>query len=191
MALAARPTNTWLNADGLLVKYGTQEGIPGKVGEYQDTHLGDAVVNVEIDYSLFTGITATQAVIVDYGCKLPAGAIIDAIRITTDKAFATNPTSIDVGLVREDMTSTYDEDGLIDGLLLATFDSVGETTELLSTTATYPGALWVAATSAPLPYTGYIVASFAGTAPTVGNLKLKIQYHVIPTRDNGNKLSDV
>jgi len=191
MALQALPTGYWKNSDGLLVKFGTTEGIPGKAGEYRDTHLGDAVVNVEIDYSLFTGVTATNAVIVDYGVKLPAGAIIDNIVVVADKAFVTNPTSIDVGLVREDMSTTYDEDGLIDGLLLATFDSIGERTELISTTATYPGALWNASTGTALANTGYIVASFAGTAPTVGNLKLKIQYHVIPTKDNGNKLADV
>ncbi len=190
MALQALPGNLWLNSDGLLVKYGIQEGIPGKVGEYQDTHLGDAVINVELDYSLFTGVTATNAVIVDYNTLVPKGAIIDHIVVVTDKAFNTL-TTIDMGLVREDMTTTYDEDGLIVTLPLASINSVGERTEIVSTTSTYPGALWNASTGTALANAGYIVASYAGTAPTTGNLKVKIAYHIIPSKDNGNKTSDV
>lgn len=185
MALQALPADTWLNSDGLLVKFGPMEGKPGHVGSFQDTYAGSSVVEVEIDFSIFTGVTATNAVIVDYEAKLPVGAIITEILTKTNTAFATNPTSIDLGLVREDMTSTYDEDGLIDGLLLAEIDSVGETTRITSETSTYPGALWVAATAAPLPFTGYIVASFAGTAPTVGNMKFEIFYHLEPSKPNG------
>ena len=185
MALATFPDGYWLNSDGLLVKFGRTEGLPGSVGEYGVAVASEAVVNVDISFSHFTGKTAGQAVVLDYDARLPAGAIISKIEFITQVAFATNPTSIDVGLVRSDMTTTYDEDGLIDGLLLAELDSVDESTLITSETSTYPGALWVAASAAALPYDGYIVGSFAGTAPTVGRVLMNIYYSIASTKPNG------
>lgn len=181
MALAALPAGYWLNNDGLLVKYGTKEGVPGSVGEYHTAVGPEAVVRVDLSFSHFTGKTAGEAVILDYDAKLPQGAIIGKIELITLAAFATNPTNIDVGLVREDMTTTYDEDGLLVDVVLAEMDSVDERTVITSETSTYPGALWVAASAAPLANTGYIVASYAGTAPTQGRLSINIYYQIAGT----------
>lgn len=184
MALAALPADYWLNNDGLLVKYGRAEGIPGSVGEFQVAVDGEGVVELDLNFSHFTGKTADAAVILDYDSKLPAGAIIGKIIIEATDVWNTL-TTIDVGLVREDMTTTYDEDGLVVDFPLASMNSVGERTEIISTTATYPGALWATGTAAALPFAGYIVGSFAGTAPTTGRAKIWIHYLVNSAKANG------
>lgn len=162
---------TWLNSDGLYLKMGTDEGPAVTEGEYSVTGPY-SVAEFQIDYSDL----GTAAAIMGDTVTIPAGARVVQVQIETITAFdsAADAFVLNVGLVRQDRSTTYDADGLVAALPQASMDPAGEVI-LMDSTHTYKGALM----GTTLAYTGIVVADYDTAAPTVGSAKVRILYRMV------------
>src|SRR5688500_12328736 len=114
---------------GLYQKYGVEQTVVGKGGEYRNNgHFRE--IEVEID---LTTLTEAETVL-DDNIFIPAGMRISEIKVVTHTAAATG-TAIDLGLVRTDRTTEIDFNGLLTAFVTATMNAAGETNII-----TVPGA---------------------------------------------------
>lgn len=157
---------TWMNNDGLYIKYGTDEATAGKAGEYGTDVAGQRVI--EFDLTL-TGL-GTAAAIVDDNVFIPAGVRIQKVEIINSTAATSGGSAaLNIGLQRRDRSTELDYDGLVAAAALATFNAAGETSTLTAG-ATGAGAL-IGTTTA---YSGYITADYDTAAFTAGVLKVRV-----------------
>lgn len=157
---------TWMNNDGLFIKYGTERATSGKAGEYR---TNGRLREVEVILDLTT-LTETETII-DDNTTIPAGVIIQEVEIDTKTAAATG-VAIDVGLIKTDRTTEYDYDGLLAAFPTASMNAAGEK-NIISDNTTYDGAL----VGAVLANTSYISASrTTATAFTAGYVVVTIRY---------------
>lgn len=97
-------SNTWTNADGLVVGFGTRDTVNVEAGTVQ-TKGRVREVEMEVYYDEDQSGTSVKQV------QIPAGALIRRAVLTVDTAFA-GGTSLQVGIIRPDGT-TADTDALI------------------------------------------------------------------------------
>ena len=164
------PTGTWVNQDGLQVRFGATAARDAVVGK--PTQYGvEQVLEVDIDAAFLPAFTASEAVGSIYGGypndALPAGALIKSaiIQVTTGEAAASSQT-LSVGLVTADGTE-IDNDGFLDAVAQSSLDVVGETT-------TGAGAL----VGTKLVTTGYIWVSVQTASFTTLKARLAITYYM-------------
>lgn len=165
---------SWMNTDGLYLKYGTTKATPNLAGEYR---TGQLLREVELKITL-ADLTQTETIQSDQ-VFIPTGARIQEVELLTITAGATG-TAIDVGLTRTDRTTEIDYDGLLAAAPIANHNSAGERTIFTAITtvpasATGTGALIGTTTS----NVGYISASRTdATAYTAGVVLVKIRYFI-------------
>lgn len=141
----------WLNGDGLYVKFGNEQGTSGIAGEYQT-----AGPQRMTEFTINLVALGTAAAILDDNVTLPSGARIEKIEIVTKTAVtSTGAAALNIGLVRTDRSTTYDEDGLIAALAITAYNAAGETVEI---TAGSTGAGALIGTT--LANTGLVVADY-------------------------------
>ena len=158
----------WYNSDGLLVKFGTEQGEAGVAGEYR-TSGPLRMVELEIEDLTTLG---TSAAIQDDACRLPKDARIEKVEvITTTLATSGGSAVLNIGLQRSDRSTELDYDGLIAALPIASFNAAGETYEAV-VGATYVGAL----VGTTLAYNGYLTADYDTAAFTAGAIKVRIYF---------------
>ena len=158
----------WYNSDGLYVTFGTEEAQAGKAGMYR---MAGPQQMCELTLDTLTGLTTT-GVIQDYNTVLPKNARIEKVEvITTTDVTSGGSATLDIGLIRTDTTTAYDDDGLVAALALASFNSAGETASL-TVGVTSAGAL----IGTTLANNGYLVASYNTAAITAGAIKVRIYY---------------
>lgn len=165
---------TWLNSDGLYIKFGTDEGVSDHpAGEYKTFSNGEQVVEAVIDLTL---LTETETIMNDV-VVVPANAHIMWVE-TVAIVGGTNGTAIDVGLIDQDRSAEIDYDGFLAAMPVAEYAQVGETrrfyeTHTVPTTITGTGAL----VGQELTNAGYISASRTdGTAFGAGEIKVRVAY---------------
>lgn len=115
---------TWLNDDGLYIKYNLDEGVSTASGGEYKTYGPTRQIEVEID---LTDLTATSTIINDV-VMVPANAQIESVEVVAEVAATGTGAVLNVGLVRLDRTTTYDSDGFVAAAALSTLDTVGEKT---------------------------------------------------------------
>lgn len=167
---------TWMNDDGLYIKYGTSEGSSThRGGEYRDGVSGMRIVEVTL---LLASLTQTETIVNDV-IKLPENAFICWVETETLVAAATG-TAIDVGTIRYDRTTQGDYDGLLAAAPIANMNSAGEVSRYqvavtIPTGLTGTGAL--VGTELSSTTCGYISASMTdATAFTAGKIRLRVAY---------------
>lgn len=161
----------WYNSDGLYVKFSTEEAAPGHVAEYRTTGPRQ-MCELFFSEKALTGITTTAgATVLDYNTVLPKNARIEKVTVITQKACTGAGAVLNLGLIKTDLTTELDYNGLVAALPLASVDTAGETTELY-VGSTYAGALIGTTLSA----NGYIVADYDTAAFTAGELRIRIEY---------------
>lgn len=111
--------NTWLNSDGLYVKFGATEGVSRTQGGFVCTYGPFHEVWLNLD---LTTLTETENIQNDV-LFVPANALIESVSVHTIVAAATG-TAIDVGLIANTRITTTDLNGSItdadpNGLLAA------------------------------------------------------------------------
>lgn len=159
---------SWMNDDGLYLKYGTEKATANIGGEYR---TNTSLREVELKITL-TDLTATETILSDQ-VFIPAGARIQEVEVVTHTAAATG-TAIDLGLIRTDRTTELDYDGLLAACPTASMNAAGEKT-IFSDNTTYDGAL----VGTTLANTGYVSASRTdATAFTAGVIYVKIRYYM-------------
>lgn len=161
---------TWMNSDGLLVKFGTEKTVLAKGGSFE--YEGpNRMIELEVNIANLT--TTTTAVVVGGDSVIfPRNSFIESVEIMTTATAATI-TSLSFGLIRLDRTTELDYDGFIAALALASFNSAGETVKM-QVGSTSVGAL----VGTTLAYPGLPVAYIAGTVGT-GTIKLRVRFSVI------------
>lgn len=162
---------SWNNNDGLYVKFHKElatKGSAGAVPVADDTlHVVEAVITL-------TDLGTTEA-IVDNHTVIPSGSFIEEVVVVADVAATSggSPT-LDVGLIRQDRTTAYDDDGLVAALAMTSYDAIGERTTL---TKGVSGAGALVGTV--LANSGVITASRNTATYTAGVVRVRIKYRKI------------
>lgn len=158
---------TWMNNDGLYIKFGATEGAAGTSGAFEDGVAGQTVVELNIGDLTDLG---TAAAIQDDNVFIPAGYTVTKVElINTTAATSGGSAVLNVGLIRKDRSTELDYDGLIAAGALATFNALGET---VTYTAGSTGAGALVGTV--LVYPGYLTADYDTAAFTAGAVKIRV-----------------
>jgi len=161
----------WLNSDGLRVQIGNSEAEVTRSGE-QAMNDGRRIFETIIDLA---NLTTGSALLEDTRTTIiPSGLRIDEIQVINETAATSGGSAtLNLGLVRQDTTTTYDADGFLAVAPLADFNLAGETiTYRIGTTGV--GAF----VGTTLANAGFLVADFDTAAFTAGRLLVRIIGHV-------------
>lgn len=142
---------SWINNDGLYIKYGTEEAAVARGGEYLE---GTTQMNVyEFAVNRADLLSATPTILGDasgtengsFGVVLPKGLRIQEVEVFTETAFTSSGTigssTLVVGFKREDRSTELDHDGLLTSSFVGSaIDAAGETS-IVRVGSTGAGAL--------------------------------------------------
>ena len=167
---------SWMNKDGLYVKYGTEEADVAKGGSFNvdgGTHYVEAVV------SDFTKLGTTAEIVGaedggdPRGIMVPKGAFIEKVEILmTTAATSAGAATLDVGLIKaSDRTTELDDDGFAAAVALTAIDADGDIVELIQG-ATGHGAL----IGTTLAENGLLCVAYNTAAFTAGACKIRVYY---------------
>lgn len=102
------PATTWVNKDGLLVRFGPTESVPGTVGSFEDHLGGQELFEARVDFGtdvatngqiVGTATTGVGALLDPNGTfTIPNTAVIEKVEIFVVKALA-GGTSLSMGLL--------------------------------------------------------------------------------------------
>lgn len=161
----------WTNNDGLIIRLGTTEAEVTRGGEvlsYGPDRTWEFVIDLANLGSASALLEDTQDVL------LPAGLNITEIEIIAEVAGTSGGSAtLNLGLIRQDQSTTYSAAGLVSALALTSFDAIGETT-VIRVGSTGAGAL----VGTTLANTGYLVADYDTAAFTAGRLRVRIKGYV-------------
>lgn len=168
---------TWSNNDGLYLKFGTDRATAKAAGEYRYDGP-ERVVEVEIPLASLT--TSTNYFASDTA-TIPNGARVSRVVLYVETAATSGGSAtLDVGLVDQDRTTAFDDDGFIAALALAEMSDVGAnilfTPGSDSTPAGESGVGALVGTT--LSNTGLIVASANTAVFTAGRVVVRIYYYI-------------
>lgn len=160
--------NTWTNADGLYLKTGTDEGALSNAGAFRNDgpyHVAELTLFDLTDLG-------TARTIFDDVTIFPKGARVERVDIVTETAVTSSGSGVlNVGLVRTDRSTTYDDDGFIAALPVASFNAVGETVSF--TAGVQYGGAFLGTT---LANAGLFVADYDTADFTAGKVVIRVYY---------------
>lgn len=168
---------TWMNSDGLYVKYGTDEVESAhRAGEYLTYNgLGEQVIEFVIDAA---ELTQTETILNDT-VFIPANAHITWVETMAVVPLATG-VAIDLGLMARDRSTEVDYDGLLAAFPTAQGASVGETikfTQEHTVPASQTGTGALVGEEITTSGGAYVSASCTtSTLYTAGKLRVRIAY---------------
>jgi len=161
-----------LNKDGLLQKYGTDRATTNYAGEYRfdgPRHL------IEVVIPDMTKLTATDgAVLLSDQVFVPKSCRIEQVDVVTETAATGSGAVMNVGLIKTDLATEIDYNGLVAALPQTSMTPAGKTTQLRYGD-TYAGAL-IGTTTA---YVGMLVGDYDTAAFTAGKVIVRIYYHAV------------
>ena len=126
---------TWINPDGVFVKFGRETAQPRPGGEIS-TMDGKHAYRFTINYTDALSATPTVldgAVTGSMGVLIPKGLFVEEVEIVAEAAFTSSGTigssTMQIGLIREDQSTTYDVDAFTTTAFVGgVFDAAGEKT---------------------------------------------------------------
>ncbi len=160
--------STWVNADGLEVKFGLDEAIHGNLGSY--SKLGPVhEEELLIKFDELPAV-ASNSVIVSRSFLLPKGAFIESVEfLKPSTTFVGGTVTFDVGIVdASDGTSNADPNALVDAMTLAEINAGG------SNIAGWAGV----AVGAVLARTSMVTWEQNTAAYTAGETSVRIKWYV-------------
>lgn len=155
--------STWLNEDGLLVKFSTTEADVNPGGQYRSVGPLE-VVEVEILWSDLAA-TGTEKIMAD-NVTVPNGAVIEKAEFYVQDAFAGATATLSFGLIDQDRSTAIDADGIDAAIAVASLTD--------GATIACDGAL----IGTKLTNTGLITATEGTAAFTAGLGRLRVFYYV-------------
>lgn len=178
----------WTNNDGLVVKFGADEGDPVKGGEVRSASSIHSI-DFTIDYT--DALSATNAIVGSasgsydgaYGIMVPKGARIKALETVAEAAFTSSGTigssTLLIGLKKwSDLSTELDHDGFTTASFVGSlFDAAGER-QYVTIGSTGVGAL----VGTTLSEAGVISCSNSAHAShpyTAGKLRCRLEYYFI------------
>lgn len=161
----------WINNDGLRIQIGVSEAEVTRSGE-QAMNDGRRIFETVIDLA---NLGSSTALLEDTRTTvLPSGLRIDEIQVINETAATSGGSAtLNLGLVRQDATTTYDADGFLAAAPLADFNLAGET--LIYRIGTTGAGAFIGTT---LANAGFLVADYDTAAFTAGRLLVRIIGHV-------------
>lgn len=165
---------TWLNNDGLLIKFGNDQATPARVGklstagEYQEIVV--RIVGTEV------GSSASPTIYKEVG--IPQGAHIESAKLYVKTAFdsAADNATLTLGIWSDDGDGTYtvvDADGIDATIAQTALDPAGDTVACDGDMTTSPETL-IAVANNTRPV--YISAEYGTAAFTAGVADLVVSY---------------
>jgi len=111
----------WRNADGLIVYFGTPEGVAGNGGEYR-TLGNNRTQEILIDMAQLT----TSAQYLDQHIGIPKGAYIEQVELETLVAATSSGSgTFSLGLKQSDQSTNISDTALINAATTASITAVG------------------------------------------------------------------
>ncbi|RUP39339.1 MAG: hypothetical protein EKK63_10085 [Acinetobacter sp.] len=167
----------WTNADGLEVWLGTTEAevtlggeLPSK-GDYRKW---------EFELTLTDLATGSALVPRTRSLLIPKGTFLSKVIVQNLVAATGTNATLNVGLIRQNKSTTYDVDGILKVAPLTDFDTAGEKKEYVIG-VTGVGDL----VGTTLANSGYLVADYDTAAFTAGKVRIIIEGFVVrPTVTN-------
>lgn len=177
-------TESWINADGLRVKFGATEAEKGKGGEFNNTDRFH-VSEIDVDYTVAAlGTDATHNVILDYDLIIPSGAIIEKVEFEVVTAWdsASSDVVLNFGtLSRPAAGSTsftiVDADGLMAAVAKSVIDLAGNLV-VSQAAGSYPDITTYSGAQVGTAISGDCVVScyWGNHVPTAGAGKLRLYW---------------
>lgn len=160
---------TWLNQDGLYLKYGVTKTIPQTTGDYLS--YGDTrEIELTIDLTTLTASPVIQNDTTFFGTNM----FIESVTVDAETN-STGGTSFSVGLTQLDRTTVVSNTEFLATVPIADHATAGQLKTY--TTGVTGVGVGVGTTAAQV---GYITALAAGTY-TLGKVKVRIRYRGIGT----------
>lgn len=171
-------SQSWFNADGLLVKFNGAAGTATTNGQYTDAMYGRSVIEMRVDLTKLT--TTPGGVILDDNITLPKSAWVERIDTIVEVAGSTasSPT-FDFGLIRFDRTTELDYNGLLAAVVATDLDTINERHTYEQVTSGGMGALGGTATANG----GYFTANANTATFSTGVVRVLVYF-----RENANVL---
>jgi hypothetical protein len=167
---------TWSNSDGLYIKFGTDEVTVTDGGELK---AFGALHEVELEIDLDDLSTSANTFLSDT-VTIPNGARIEKVVVIVETAATSGGSAtLDIGLIDQDRTTAFDDDGLVAALALAEMSDAGAVIEFMNGADSTPagesgdGAL----VGTTLSNTGLVIASANTAVFTGGHLKVRIYWY--------------
>lgn len=160
---------SFLNADGLLIRYGAEKIIPTLGGEFQGAGPR-RTIELEVDATKLT----TTSVILAEGVDVPRNFTIEEVELVAEVA-VNNITSVSFGLIRYDRATFVGatEISLASAVLLATLTPAGKK-QVLTVGSTGAGDQ----IGKVLPQPGLITGKVVGTLATTGKIIIRVSGYV-------------
>lgn len=182
MALSGPPT-TWLNADGLLVKFGPTESVPAIVGSLESRVGGTEIVEVRLD---LTTLSTSTTSILDHSFFIPSTAAIEKVEIEMITAATSGgAATFRLGAIKSDETTAIDATAFVNDIALASINAAGKLVTLTSgvtAAGTSIGGPLGTAIRTTTPAVDGLLTAKAGTAVyTAGlaNIRIWLSYQSI------------
>lgn len=166
-------TAPYVNPDGLEIRFGTSEVGPSRAGEFR-TVGGRRVVILAIPDLTLLG-DATAPAIIDDVVMIPKGVYVKRVTVRCTTAATGSSTTLDIGLVKRDMATEKDYNGLVVAATLANIDTIGDLVTVQDPDDSFAGALMFATTGTD---SGgyYVTANYNTSAFTAGAVQVEIEY---------------
>lgn len=169
------PTN-WMNPDELYVKFGANEATVVNAGEYRYDGP-ERCIEVEIPLA---SLTTTTDYFPSDTLTVPAGSRIARCELYLETAAASSGSgTLDIGLIRQNRTTAYDDDGFVAAVTTAALSDVGANILYTPVSDSVPagGSGVGALVGTTLANTGYIVASANTAVFQSGRVIFRIFYY--------------
>lgn len=117
---------SWLNNDGLEVKFGTEKAEPALIGEYR--HDGaQHLLEIKFGFADLPAVASNSVLIAD-DFTLPTGAFIEkvAIHCVTDMDSTSDDMALSIGTIDTDRTSNADPNSIVDAATQTELNAGGE-----------------------------------------------------------------
>jgi hypothetical protein len=167
-------TSDWTNNDGLRIRFGADEAVVERGGEYSILGAGRHCVSVKVALASLPTVSGGNKQILCDTVTIPNGAFIEEVDVICLKETTGSNANFNLGLVDQDRSTEIDFDGL-----LAAADAFNGGTDLGTTTQYFVGTTEAGALiGTKITNTGLLVG-WADTADfTAGVIECRIFYSV-------------
>lgn len=168
---------SWMNNDGLYLQFGTSKAVPTVAGDYLT--YGELR---EIELTITPSGLTTSPVIQANTTVIPSGVFIESVETHVDGTPPAGGTSISIGTMRADRSTTISNTNILNAQVLASHDAAGETNVYtVGTGGAGTGGALIGTVTSFTDNFAYITALCAGTYTGAGTMKVRIKYRGIGT----------
>lgn len=161
--------NTWLNDDGLYVKFGTAQADLNNGGEYHNDGPHH-VIEVKLDLTKVT--VGNGSYIVSDTIFFPKNARIEQVDLFVETGATGSTATLNLGLIKSDRSTEIDFNGFAAAVAQSALATAGDKVRL-NVGSTGAGALIGTKTT----NSGYICADYDTAAFTAGVVIVRIYYY--------------